>query len=139
MPSNSQHAKSGAAKVGADITGAAGGTFAILVSHSLPDNSAWKPILLYAAPTVTVSLSTRTSYLRERITRYLNEAALEAELHSASETIQQALNNQNTSDAHKEECRKNLEQVERLAIDTHLDRVRALATSHSNSIDKPKR
>ncbi len=108
--------------------GAAGlgiGTFIAIVAEQMPDDADAKPWLLAFTPAITLGISLGWYKVRSWATDALDQRAANRIFTEAKQTLQDGLDNPSTSEAHKDELRKALEQLERDFINSKTARFRA--------------
>lgn len=103
------------------LAGVGSGTGLTAWAQTLPE-SFLKTILVYGAPALTVAFTVGVFYLQVVTAAY----AQNRRIARFSRTMEQYLANPNTSDAHKAELRRNLEEVQQLRIRQDMDRIRLL-------------
>ena len=133
MRNHSKSNKNENTHLSAGAAGAGGGTLLVLLANNLPEASHLKSWLLILAPTVTVALTALWLLLKKKLIDYFDRKEFHTTILRAKETLQEALQNPNTSVPHKEQLCKDLEQLERLAVDSQLQRVRTLVDIAANS------
>jgi len=103
-----------------------GGTLLVLLAQSLPDDSVLRSWIVVLAPSVSVALSALWLWIRREIDRQIERRRFEAAIREARAALMAGVENPNTSDAHKEELRKHLEELEMLLVQANMDRIRIL-------------
>jgi len=126
MRKNSKQNSTTQSNIGAGAAGVGGGTLLILLVRNLPDDNVWKSWLLILAPTLSIGLSVLWLWLRKKIIEYISTKEFKNAMSQAKATLQEALQNPSTSESHKEQLCKDLERLERIAVDSQLQRVKAL-------------
>ena len=124
-----------AGRVGVGLTGAAGGTLAVFLASLCAEDSNLRKVLIYLSPTISVVVTGVSSWARGEILRRLREREIQRTMKMAQSAIHEALENPETSADHKDQCRKDLEQVERLAINNQLSRLHELTGSTDLKVD----
>lgn len=109
------------------VMGGAVGTLIVLLAQNLPETSIWKQWLVFVAPLISVRLNSFCSWTSRKIEEYFDTKELNAAVKETKITIEEALNNNATSEAHKNRLRKKLEQSEILTVEAKLKRVEILA------------
>jgi hypothetical protein len=99
-------------KVDAGAAGAGGGTMLVLLANNLPADSPWKSWLVIIAPSLSVGISALWFWAKQKIQSYYAIKAIE----DAIDTVNKVLDNHKTSDAHKEELKKELEKLEKILL-----------------------
>jgi hypothetical protein len=127
MPAASRAYPSKKTRVGSKAAGAGGGTLLVLVANTLPQNSPWKPWILAAAPTVTVSLSTFFTWGIGETLNYFKNKQLYKALIRAKKATADRLKTEGTSAKHKALMRRNLEELEKIEVRNEMTLVRRLA------------
>ena len=115
------------AKVGAGAAGVGSGTLLVILANNIPEHNQWKTWLVLLAPSVTVAVGVVYGWIRALIERWLNKRELVHVIHQAKQTLSDALRNPETSEEHRAQLRKELEQLEMLLVRADLDRIRVLA------------
>lgn len=113
-------------KAGAGAAGAGGGTLLMAVASSLQEGSRLKPLLMWAAPSVSVFLSGLWLWIQFKVTNYLRDREVQSLIDEAQRTLEGALNNQKTSDGHKAKIRRQLERLEQLRVDRQMERIKSV-------------
>ena len=129
----SQRAKTGA---GAGAAGAGGGTLLVLLSNSLPDDNAVKPWLMLAIPSLSVFFSGIWIWVNVKVANYLRDREVKSLLGAARVTLENALNNDQTTQAHRNKLRKQLEELELIAVGRHMERIQAISIVTEKDIAK---
>ena len=112
--------------------GAGAGTLVVLLANALPDTSPWKPWILFAAPTVAVTIGGLSTWAIGRLIAYVRARSLASELAQARKAVEKGLQTTGTSPRHKAEIRKSLEELQRIEIDNNMNRVRLLASQQQS-------
>lgn len=102
------------------IAGAGGGTLLAVIANNLPDDSFWKPVLRYVAPSVAVVVSVLWRWIQTILWRWVeNEVRTYYRTHKVSKLSKKArarllsaLKNPNTSEAHRKRIQERLEKLE---------------------------
>lgn len=116
--------KPSSGKAGAGAAGAGSGTLLILLANNLPDKNPWKSWLVLLAPTLSVGISVLYVWIRKALDEYLGARKIERFVRDAKATLQEGLNNPNTSEAHRRKLRGQLEELELLVVNAKIQRVR---------------
>lgn len=114
--------------IGAGAAGAGGGTLLALLANNLPPDNSLRSWLIILAPSATVAISAGWIWLRHKIERHYREKELKVLISQSKQTLQEALANPNTSENHRRELRKQLEQLELIDINIALNRVKSLSS-----------
>ncbi len=64
-------------KLGAGVAGVSGGTSLLALINSLPDTNHWKPLLMFASPTVAVAIGWVWLLAMKRLDNWIAERSLE--------------------------------------------------------------
>lgn len=115
-----------AGKAGAGAAGAGSGTLLVLLANNLPDKSPWKSWLVLLAPSLSIGISVLYVWIRKAVDEYLEARKIERFVREAKATLQEALNNPNTSEAHRRKLRGQLEELELLHVKARIQRVRVV-------------
>jgi hypothetical protein len=118
--------KSKESKAGAGAAGIGGGTLLVTLANSLPNESRIKFWLILISPSVSVVLSVIWLWAQVEIANYMQDRKLRSLVKSIKTTLQDALNNPNTSEDHRNVIRKKLEEVEIIIADRELGKIRSL-------------
>ncbi len=123
-PSDSE--QTAPAKVGVDAigAGAGSGTLVFVIAQTLPDP--FKFWLTAAAPTISAASSAGWVLLRSKIVKRYREWEMKQAIARAKQTLQRAIENEQTSEEHKATLRRDLEELELLEVRSDLDVARAL-------------
>ncbi|HTS18342.1 MAG TPA: hypothetical protein VMP11_12265 [Verrucomicrobiae bacterium] len=113
-------------QLGSKAAGASIGTALVGAANALPEDSALKRPLLLVAPTLSVALDAAVSWGFSWLKHWHTSRNLKKAVSEAMARINDSLHNQDTSEDHKKEVRKDLEQLERLDINTKMERVQTL-------------
>jgi hypothetical protein len=116
------------------IAGAGGGTLLTVIANQLSEDSPWKPVLSYAAPSVAVFLSIFWRWIQTTLWRWIeNEARNAIRTYRASKLSKKAkarllsaLKNSNTSEAHRKSIQEKLEKLETLTTNRDLKELEEL-------------
>jgi hypothetical protein len=126
---NRSVATSKKATVGGKAAGVGGGTLTVFLASVLPEHSPLRPWLLFAAPTISVTISAVSTWAIRQSSQYFRARAFRSELDRARQTVQKGLKTEGTSPQHKALIRKKLEELDNIEIDNTLNRVRNLAST----------
>lgn len=113
-------------KAGAGAAGIGGGTLLVVVANSLPENSKFKPWLLLATPSVSVFLGALWLWLQVRLLNMIRDREVNNAIEEMRRTIDKALNNSKTSEKHRIEIRRRLEELELVAVNRSMEKIKAL-------------
>ena len=111
-------------KAGAGAAGAGSGTLLVLLANNLPDRSPWKSWLVLVAPSLSIGITVLYVWIRKAVDEYLDKRKIERFVREAKTTLQEGLNNPNTSDAHRRKLRTQLEELELLLVEASIQKVR---------------
>jgi hypothetical protein len=122
--------------VGASAAGGGIGTIIVAFANGMPVGAPYKSVLILSAPLLAVGISglwlfVKAVYIDPYAERRKNAAADEAMekiLWDARANAEMVLNNPNSSDAHRKEVRKMVEDLERLRLEKISERMRVIAT-----------
>jgi hypothetical protein len=78
------------------------------------------------SPSVSVFLGGLWLWVQVKIANYMRDRDVRLELSKAQKTFEGALNNPKTSESHKARIRKQLEKLEQLSVDRHMERIKSL-------------
>ena len=98
----------------------------MVIANRLNESNPLKPWLILAAPSVSVFLGVLWLWAQVRILNMLREREERKAIDNAKKTIQQALQNSDTSEKHRKEIRGKLEELELVAVNRQLDKVKHL-------------
>ena len=107
--------------------GAGGGTLIVLLAQNLPESNPLKSWLIIIAPSFSVLLSSIWFWARRKIEDYFENKEFNSAVEEAKSTLKEALDNSGTSEAHKNQLIKELEQLEMIAVKAKLKRVEVLS------------
>jgi hypothetical protein len=111
----------------AGVVGAGGGgTLVVLVAQNLPDDFALKPWLLLLSPWVSVAIGGLWLWVRQEVDQWRRERARRGAIRQARALLDAALVNPHTSDSHKAEIRKHLEELELLLVRSGMEEIRRM-------------
>lgn len=110
----------------AGAAGIGGGTLLVAFANSLDANNRFKPWLLLAAPSVSLALSAIWLWSRLRISNYLRDREVAAVLARTRATLAAAIANPEASDEHRANLRKQLEELDRVAVAREMEKVKML-------------
>jgi len=103
---------------GAGATGGVLGTVIVTIANGMSDDSAYKSALIISAPLLTVSISGIWLFLKTVfIDQYINKKAddiMQKALADAKANEERVINNPLSSQAHKKQVRKTVEDIEAL-------------------------
>src|SRR5262249_40867242 len=69
--------------LGAGVAGASGGTSILALVSSIPDTSHWKPVLLFATPTIAVAISAIWVFAMSVLQNWIDDIYLDYQLKKA--------------------------------------------------------
>lgn len=124
-PSSSAGDSSPRLPIDAGAFGIGLGTAVALFAERLPEDAAAKPWLLVFAPTISVAISHLWIRMRSHVRDLLDQRDAQRIFREAKQTLEDGLNNPNTSQEHKDQLRDDLELLERDFIKNKTDRFRA--------------
>src|SRR5690349_18050372 len=116
-------------KVGAGAAGAGSGTLLVLLANNLPQGSPWKSWLVIIAPSISIAVSVIYGWIRTTLDKRAARKELGLVVSRARLTLQKAIENPATSEAHRQQLRKELEGLELILVKADLDKIRLLAKS----------
>lgn len=136
MPNRKSLQRSSAANVvGAGAAGGGIGTVLAAIANGMPQASTPKGILIVGAPLIAVGISglwifVKSVYVDPYAARKKNEAAdaaMDRILEEARANADRVLNNPNSSDGHKHDVKKMVEDLERLRLKKITERMDVVA------------
>src|SRR6185503_1571033 len=95
-------------------------------ANNLPEGSQWKSWMIIIAPSASVAVSVCYAWIKISLERYLKKRELKSKFSQARNTLLEALDNPRTSEEHRAQLRKELEQLELLLVQSDLERIRLL-------------
>jgi hypothetical protein len=116
------------AKKVAGIGGAGGGTLLVVVARLLPDGYWLRPLLLWAAPTASVTLTGVWIWVQGQVSGWAENRKQRNVVKEARATLEGALSNPATSTEHREKVRAELEALEMIEVSRRMSRVKDLLT-----------
>lgn len=114
-------------KVTTGAVGAGSGTVLVIIANSLPDTSSFKNVLIHLAPSLTVVIGGLFGYCSYKVRKALLDRDRNTAFKKAKKTLHESLNNDKTSDEHKKNLIQNLEEIEKMELDTQMSDIKALA------------
>ncbi len=123
-------------KLGAGFAGAGGGTLLAIFASSMEDGNPLKLWLLYAAPTITILLTAIWVWVQVSLTNYLRDKQVKLLIENARNHLENALENNNTSEVHKDKLRSELEQLELITVERVMEQVKSLGVVTTVDIEK---
>lgn len=130
--------KGAESKVGAGAAGVGGGTLLVVIANNLREGNPFKPWLVLAAPSVSIFVGALWLWFRVKVANHLRDREAQLLIDSAKRTLEEALNNPNTSDEHRLTIRKELEKLELLAVGRYLERIKSLKIITESNIDRQR-
>jgi len=116
----------GKSTVGAGVAGASGGTGLLALVNSVPDASHWKPLLMFASPTIAVVISGLWVFAMKRLDNWVAERSLDSELKKAESALRAIELDQQSSDRVRKEARAKVEALRMLKLTLHSNRAQAI-------------
>jgi hypothetical protein len=110
----------------AGVGGIGGGTLLVVIAESLPDGHWAKPFLYWAAPTASVTLTAVWIWIQRRVVRWDREREQRTAVMKAKAVLTQALANPQTTSEHRDRLRSQLEALELLEVEDHMERIRLI-------------
>jgi hypothetical protein len=128
MNENGTHRKDIATgtKAGAGAAGAGSGTLLVLLANNLPDKNPWKSWLVLLAPSLSIAITIAYGLVRKALDEYLDGRRIKRFVREAKVTLKEALENTNTSEAHRKKLRAQLEELELLLVKASIEKVRVV-------------
>jgi len=126
-------------KAGAGLAGAGGGTLLLTLVNSLDDTNSAKQWLLLSVPTVSVVGSYVFLFAFRQTKTWWTRRKLNSEQRDFEKVATIRLNDPNTSNEHKIEIRKKLEEFQKIDIDNRVKKVKALAEENDQSDLSPSK
>jgi hypothetical protein len=123
--SNSESSGKSGIPLDAGTAGIGLGTLVAVVAERLPDDADAKPWLLVFAPSISVIISYAWAKGRSGASDWLARWEAQRIFKEAKQTLEEGLNNPNTSEEHKAQLRADLERLEHDFIKNKTDRFRA--------------
>jgi hypothetical protein len=136
MNSQAQLLKQSESKAGAGFAGAGSGTFLVLLADSFPDSNPFKVWLKVAAPSASVVLSILWLWCQVEVANYMRDRKLRSVIRKTKTILEDALNNPQTSEGHRNEIREKLQQLELTVADRELARIQSLAPITASDIQR---
>jgi hypothetical protein len=136
MSADTASIETSSSRAGAGFAGAGGGTLLAVLAAHLPDNDAAKPWLLYLAPSVSIVLSAVWIWVQVQIANRFRDKEVHQLFERARGTLQEALENPNTSPEHRQTLQKQLEELEMLNVKRVMDRIKSLKVITSDDVPK---
>lgn len=112
-------------RTGAAAAGGGLGTSLVALAQLLPESSAFRDILIYAAPGVAVGLTAVGVWAHRTLVRWVQEREAQTALKRARETLEARITNQNTSEQHRARLTRKLEELEEWEVAHQLELVNA--------------
>lgn len=112
-----QNKKPRVSTAGSKMAGAGGGTLFLLAAKSLPEKYAWKTLLIYLSPTISIACTSSLVWIKQK----LAERTKQQKFNRAQKTLEIALDDQRTSPQHKDQLRKDLEKLQSIRVKAELD------------------
>jgi len=123
-------AKAGGVKnnsnVGAAVAGASGGTGLLALVNAIPDNSHWKPLLIFASPTISIAITGIWVFVMKRLDNWLADRSLDAELRKAETALRAIEADPQSSERVKKDARTKVEALRMLKLTLHSNRAQAI-------------
>jgi hypothetical protein len=121
--------------VGASAAGGGIGTVIAAIANGMPEHSSYKSLLTVSAPLITVGISglwlfIKTVYIDPFAARkkyQASDTAMEKVLADARTNAEKVLNDSNSSQEHKQEVRKMVEDLEKLRMKKITERMEIVA------------
>ena len=110
-------------KTGAGVAGAGSGTLLIALFNTLDDSNPFKKWLILGVPSISVGSGFIFLFLFSGFKSWWKNLRVNREQKQFETLAIEILNNPNTSEKHKEETRKKLEEVQKTNIDNKARRV----------------
>jgi hypothetical protein len=126
MSSHPQSELTRGSRTDAGAAGVGGGTLLVVLANSLPESSKIKPWLLLAAPSVSLGLSATWLWCRIRLSNYLRDREVAAVITKTRATLAAAIANPDVSDEHRADLRRQLEELDRVAVAREMEKVKLL-------------
>ncbi|MCI0616779.1 hypothetical protein L0244_27690 [bacterium] len=120
----------------AGAAGVGGGTLLVVIANNLPESSKLKLWLILAAPSVSVFLGALWLWLQVKFANYLRDREARSIINDTRKTLENALSNPNTSDAHRARIRRALEKLDLVTIDRHMERIKSLKVITEEDVAK---
>lgn len=136
MSNQDELSKPKESKTSAGAVGIGGGTFLVALANSFPEGSRVRFWLTLIAPSVSAVLSVMWLWAQVEIANYVQDRKLKSLVRDAKSNLQEALNNPNTSEEHRNVIRKKLEEIELIVADRELGRIKSLSPISFTDIRK---
>jgi hypothetical protein len=104
--------------------GIGGGTLLVVIANWLPSDHWARDLLIWAAPAASVTLTGIWLWVQRRVPELYKERKQQKVIAKAKHTLTQGIENPHTSDAHRANLRSELEAIEVLEAQAHVERVR---------------
>jgi hypothetical protein len=122
MNTNNGSSERNESNANAGFAGAGGGTFIAVIANQLPDANIAKPILQYAAPSITILISALWVYIQVKI----RDKEVDYLFKKAREQLKRRIDDPNISEDHRRELQKHLEDIDSLDINRIKSRIESL-------------
>jgi hypothetical protein len=122
------------AQIGSGVAGASTGTGIIALIELIPDNSPFRNIVLYLAPSATVVASVAWAHMETSVKSWLDDRRIKHEAHKARQLAKRIDKDPHATESHKSQMRQEAERLDVLVMQVHRNRVEAFI-----AIDKIER
>jgi hypothetical protein len=106
---------------GAGAAGVGGGTLIAILASALPDGIG-KTILIWLAPTATLTFTALWIWCRKKLVEYFNEKDAEAAFKAARVAIEQALNNPNLTPGQRAEMEAKRVELDKIVVERRMSK-----------------
>jgi hypothetical protein len=104
--------------------GIGGGTLLVVIATLLPEGYWLTPILYWAAPAASVTLTGVWVWILRRVKERVRQREQTARVEDARAAVTRALENRHTSPEHREKLRLQLEELQLLEVEASMERFR---------------
>jgi hypothetical protein len=112
--------------VGAGVAGASSGTGLLALVTSLPESNPWKPVLVYAAPTVSIVVGAVWLFVMQQLNNWIADRSLTIESEKAEKALKLIELDGSSSDRLKKEARAKVEALRLLKVSLHSKRAETI-------------
>lgn len=110
----------------ATVAGASGGTLLVVLAQNLPDDNPFKSWLIILAPAATIAIVAVWKWATKKIVNHWKTKKIEDLKQKIRADIMRTLTNPHFPDAHKEELKRKLAQLEVASVEKLMEGIQSV-------------
>jgi|GEM_PF-2758691 len=126
--------KKNESKTNASLAGAGGGTLIAVIANQLPNSSVVRPILQYAAPSISILITALWVLIQVKIANHFRDKEVDFLFQKAREKLKRRISDPDISEEHRCFLQKQLEEIDSIDISRIKSKIAKLKVITSKDI-----